>query len=66
MDRLRVEGEGDPLRTRQLNESGQAILEGCQKLTSLHLNVYKRTSWAKYAEPVFFDQIAKKLPHLNH
>ena len=65
MDRLRVEGEGDPLRTRQLKESGQAILEGCQKLISLHLNVEKRTSWATHVEPVFFDQIGKKLPHLK-
>ena len=65
MDRLRVEGEGDPLRTRQLKENGQAILEGCQKLTSLHLNVCKCTSSTTAAEYVFFDQIGNKLPYLK-
>ena len=64
-DRLRIEGEGDPLRTRQLKESGQAILEGCQKLTSFHLDVCKHTSWATRVEHVFFDHIGNKLPHLK-
>ena len=60
--------EDDPLRARQLKEGGEAVLEGCQKLTTLHLDVCKRagrTSESGEKEPIFYDQIGKILPRLQ-
>ena len=62
------EDEEDPLRTRQLRESGEAVLEGCQNLTTLHLDVCKRTgrtSEGGEKEHIFYDQIGKILPRLQ-
>ena len=49
----------DPLRASQLKESGEAIMEGCQKLIALHLDVREGD------QPILYDQISNKLPHLK-
>eukprot|EP00112_Aurelia_sp_Birch-Aquarium-sp1_P019026 Seg4628.2 transcript_id=Seg4628.2/GoldUCD/mRNA.D3Y31 product="hypothetical protein" protein_id=Seg4628.2/GoldUCD/D3Y31 len=61
--------EEDPLRTSQLKGSMETVFEGCQKLTTLQLKVYKcarRFSSSEESEPIFFyHQIGKKLPRLQ-